>query len=86
MHNIKTENEFSATNDRRSEFAYVTQTTINEGIILKYRSFAGQTNPARLRMTKMWGLHSNDIWKHQQKIYLPLRATEGRPYIEEISK
>jgi len=60
MHNIKTENEFSATNDRRSEFAYVTQTTINEGIILKYRSFAGQTNPARLRMTKIWGLHSND--------------------------
>ncbi|MFW5649349.1 MAG: hypothetical protein ACOCG5_09685, partial [Candidatus Alkaliphilus sp. MAG34] len=43
-----------------SEFAYVTHATINEGIILKYRSFAGQTNPARLRMTKMWGLHSND--------------------------
>ncbi|MFW5648754.1 MAG: hypothetical protein ACOCG5_06660, partial [Candidatus Alkaliphilus sp. MAG34] len=43
-----------------SEFAYVTHATINEGIILKYRSFAGQTNPARLRTTKMWDLHSND--------------------------
>ncbi|MFW5648423.1 MAG: hypothetical protein ACOCG5_04995, partial [Candidatus Alkaliphilus sp. MAG34] len=41
--------------------------TINEGIILKYRSFAGQTNPARLRMTKMWGLHSND--KKREKCF-----------------
>ncbi|MFW5648807.1 MAG: hypothetical protein ACOCG5_06930, partial [Candidatus Alkaliphilus sp. MAG34] len=36
-------------------------------IILKYRSFAGQTNPARLRMTKMWGLHSND--KKREKCF-----------------
>ena len=42
-----------------SEFTRIVHTKINENIVLKYRSFAGQTNPARLRMTKMWGLHSN---------------------------
>ncbi|MFW5648241.1 MAG: hypothetical protein ACOCG5_04080 [Candidatus Alkaliphilus sp. MAG34] len=36
------------------KFARVTHTTINESIIVKYRSFAGQANPVRLRMTKMW--------------------------------
>ncbi|NMA03405.1 MAG: hypothetical protein GX925_01740, partial [Clostridiales bacterium] len=35
------------------KFARVTHTTINESIIVKYRSFAGQANPVRLRMTKM---------------------------------
>ncbi|MFW5648967.1 MAG: hypothetical protein ACOCG5_07765 [Candidatus Alkaliphilus sp. MAG34] len=48
--------------DTWSEFARVTHTTINESIIVKYRSFAGQANPVRLRMTKMWGFHSNDIF------------------------
>ncbi len=49
------------------KFARVTHTTINESIIVKYRSFAGQTNPARLRMTKMWGFHSND--KKREKCF-----------------
>ncbi|NMA03284.1 MAG: hypothetical protein GX925_01130, partial [Clostridiales bacterium] len=40
---------------------------INESIIVKYRSFAGQANPVRLRMTKMWGLHSND--KKREKCF-----------------
>ncbi|NMA03067.1 MAG: hypothetical protein GX925_00010, partial [Clostridiales bacterium] len=42
-------------------------TTINESIIVKYRSFAGQANPVRLRMTKMWGFHSND--KKREKCF-----------------
>ncbi|MFW5648539.1 MAG: hypothetical protein ACOCG5_05585, partial [Candidatus Alkaliphilus sp. MAG34] len=41
--------------------------TINESIIVKYRSFAGQANPVRLRMTKMWGFHSND--KKREKCF-----------------
>ena len=45
------------------KFARVTHTTINESIIVKYRSFAGQANPVRLRMTKMWGFHSNDMFE-----------------------
>ena len=52
------------------KFARVTHTTINESIIVKYRSFAGQTNPARLRMTKMWGFHSND--KKREKCFFTL--------------
>ncbi|NMA04285.1 MAG: hypothetical protein GX925_06225, partial [Clostridiales bacterium] len=36
-------------------------------IIVKYRSFAGQANPVRLRMTKMWGFHSND--KKREKCF-----------------
>ncbi|NMA03840.1 MAG: hypothetical protein GX925_03940, partial [Clostridiales bacterium] len=38
-----------------------------ESIIVKYRSFAGQANPVRLRMTKMWGFHSND--KKREKCF-----------------
>ncbi|NMA03750.1 MAG: hypothetical protein GX925_03475, partial [Clostridiales bacterium] len=52
----------------RSEFIRVTHTTINESIIVKYRSFAGQANPVRLRMTKMWGFHSND--KKRERCFL----------------
>ncbi|MFW5648515.1 MAG: hypothetical protein ACOCG5_05465, partial [Candidatus Alkaliphilus sp. MAG34] len=56
------------------------------GIILKYRSFAGQTNPARLRMTKMWGLHSNDKKREkcfftQSDIGLPQIFRNGRPKV-----
>ena len=49
------------------KFARVTHTTINESIIVKYRSFAGRANPVRLRMTKMWGFHSND--KKREKCF-----------------
>ncbi len=49
------------------KFARVTHATINESIIVKYRSFAGQANPVRLRMTKMWGFHSND--KKREKCF-----------------
>ncbi|MFW5649100.1 MAG: hypothetical protein ACOCG5_08435, partial [Candidatus Alkaliphilus sp. MAG34] len=49
------------------KFARVTHTTINESIIVKYRTFAGQANPVRLRMTKMWGFHSND--KKREKCF-----------------
>ena len=49
------------------KFARVTHTTINESIIVKYRSFADQANPVRPRMTKMWGFHSND--KKREKCF-----------------
>ena len=42
-----------------SEFTHVTHTTINESIILKCGSFVGRTHSVHLRMTKMWGFHSN---------------------------
>ncbi|MFW5648954.1 MAG: hypothetical protein ACOCG5_07695 [Candidatus Alkaliphilus sp. MAG34] len=59
------------------KFARVTHTTINEIIIVKYRSFAGQANPVRLRMTKMWGFHSND--KKQEKCFFT--QSDGSPMV-----
>ncbi|MFW5649198.1 MAG: hypothetical protein ACOCG5_08930, partial [Candidatus Alkaliphilus sp. MAG34] len=52
-------------------------TTINESIIVKYRSFAGQANPVRLRMTKMWGFHSND--KKREKCFFTQSDAPATP-------
>ncbi|NMA04475.1 MAG: hypothetical protein GX925_07185, partial [Clostridiales bacterium] len=50
-----------------------------ESIIVKYRSFAGQANPVRLRMTKMWGFHSND--KKREKCFFTQSAIPVFVYI-----
>ncbi|GEM_PF-6106777 len=63
------------------KFARVTHTTINESIIVKYRSFASQANPVRLRMTKMWGFHSND--KKREKCFFTQSDIPGRQKLNQ---